>query len=314
MVTLSKSRLFPAILLVTTLIPSAIAETYNFGSGQDAFELEFVTIGNPGNVPDTRTSPQMGSVDYTFEIAIHEISCVMTRAAGLAEEQTMCMLLGEDHPAHLSWNRTAQFVNWLNESSGYPPAYKLHPDGRDVPDLWEPGEAGYDPTNPTRNAFAKFVLPDQDEWHKAAYYDPATNTYNLWATGNTEPGMLGSEGGTESNTAVYGPDVAGGLPVLADVTQAGGLSAFGTMGQTGNHGEWEEGPFDIDFLAGRRAIRAGAESVVIADQLSAISSRQQDRSGIWGFRVAAVTPVPEPASAMLLSLALLGLGTFRRRR
>lgn len=284
------------------------AETYIFGESDDAFEMEFVTIGDPGNIPDTRTSPQMGSVDYVYEIAKFETSCVMTRAAGLAGEQTMCVEFGEDYPAHMRWRDSARFVNWLNEFAGYSPAYKLSPNQEFV--LWGPHEPGYDPDNPMRNALARFALPSRDEWHKAAYYDAASESYNLWSTGNTEPIRIGSEGGTEPNTAVYIQQVSGQF--LADVTLAGGLSAYGTMGQDGNQGEWEEGSFNIDFPDSSRAYRVGAAGTVSADQISATRSREDDRFGyIGGFRVVAVTPVPEPSSLPLIAFALC---SFPRRR
>ena len=42
------------------------AGVVTFGSGANQFTMEFVTIGNPGNAPDTTGNPTpAGSVGYT---------------------------------------------------------------------------------------------------------------------------------------------------------------------------------------------------------------------------------------------------------
>ena len=51
----------------------AAADT--FGSGANTFNIEFVTIGNPGNAADTTGSPNpAGSVPYTYRMGKFEIS------------------------------------------------------------------------------------------------------------------------------------------------------------------------------------------------------------------------------------------------
>jgi hypothetical protein len=57
-----------------------------FGSGANTFDIEFVTIGNPGNPADTTGSPNpAGKVDYVYRIGTYEISRDMiTKATTLA--------------------------------------------------------------------------------------------------------------------------------------------------------------------------------------------------------------------------------------
>jgi hypothetical protein len=46
-----------------------------FGSGANTFDIEFVTIGNPGNPGDSTVYPNSaGSVPYTYRIGKYEIS------------------------------------------------------------------------------------------------------------------------------------------------------------------------------------------------------------------------------------------------
>ena len=62
--------------------------------------------------------------------------------------------------------------------------------------------------------------------------------------------------GTTGGTAVYNQPFGQGPAVVND---AGGLSAYGTMGQNGNVWEWNESAFDgiNDSSSENRAIRGG---------------------------------------------------------
>ena len=60
-------------------ISSAQTTTETFGSGANAFTMEFVTIGNPGNAADTTGTPNpVGSVSYIYNIGKYEVSRDMT--------------------------------------------------------------------------------------------------------------------------------------------------------------------------------------------------------------------------------------------
>ena len=219
--------------LMLFCISTAGADT--FGSGANQFDIDFVTIGNPGNAADTTGDPNpAGSVAETYRIGQFEISEDMIDKAnaegslGISQDSR-----GANKPAtSISWFEAAQFVNWLNLNSGSTEAYKFN---GSTFELWTPGDAGYDPNNLYRNSQAKYFLPSVDEWYKAAYYNPGTASYGDYPTANgLVPTSVAS--GTAANTAVYGQSFATGP---ADITQAGGLSPYGTMGQGGNAFEWE---------------------------------------------------------------------------
>ena len=214
-----------AVLLFTvTSCNVAIAD--NFGNGDDEFEIEFVTIGAPSNIGDVDFFNGTGSLDYVFRIGKFEISREMVEQANSAAAlgitlDTMSDIAGgprDSMPATgISWFEAARFVNWLNVSSGFSPAYKFI--GSKF-ELWTPADLGFDPNNLYRNTLAKYYLPSLDEWHKAAFHDPASGTYSnsSFATVNfSEPIPVAS--GTVPNTAVFeqlgeqGP---------ADVTLVGG--------------------------------------------------------------------------------------------
>ena len=213
----------------------------------------------------------------------------------------------------------ARFVNWLNISQGFAPAYKISITppprgelGSDTIGLWTPTEAGYNQNNLFRNSQAHYFLPSLDEWHKAAFYNPTTGTYSLYATGSNDLPTK-TLGGTTQETAVRDTPIFGWDGVNADVDNAGGLSAYGTMGQAGTVLEWIETAKDFvnNDGAERRLFLGGSfytDQGLRNDQL--LDSEPIGSSSVLGFRIASV---PEPSSLSLLALGV-GVVALRRRR
>jgi len=244
---------------------SARADTIGFGSGANQFNMEFVEIGAPGNAADTTGDPNpAGAVPYVFNMGKFEVSEDMINKANA--EGTLGITTdtpGANKPAtSVSWNQAARFVNWLNTSQGFSPAYKFanqpgdggYNANADI-ELWTGSDAGFDSSNPFRNTGARYFLPSVDEWYKAAYYDPVSDSYFDFPTGSdTAPTPVAN--GTAAGTAVYGQPIEQGP---ADIMDAGGLSPFGIMGQGGNVFEWEETEFDLtnDTVSSARGIRGG---------------------------------------------------------
>jgi len=293
----------------TTAIPAAWADW--FGSGDNAFEIEFVTIGEPGNPADTvvprPTSDPLpsGTVDYFYRMAKYEISEeIIAKANALSESAGQPLDLevdverGPRKPATgLSWFDAARFVNWLNEDQGAPVAYKF--DEQNQFQLWAPGDLGYNPENPYRNTRACYFLPSADEWHKAAYYDPVNDRYWLYPYGSDDP-PIPVASGTDPGTAVYNQDGP------ADVQLAGGENLFGLVGMAGNVIEKEETHVSLinDTVGGRRGSRGGWWTPLLPTNFASSfrnSALASANSGVAGIRIASI---PEPG-AMLL--ALLGM-------
>ena len=155
-------------------------------------------------------------------------------------------------------------------------------------------------------------MPSENEWYKAAYYDPnngwpGVGGYWLFGTGsNTPPTAVAS--GTTPGTTVWG-----GQDGPAAVDQSGGLSPYGTQGQTGNVYQWMETDFadPTNSSDGNRVFRGGYWQTTTVAQRSDFRLQISPSSfaGYTGFRVASV---PEPASAALLGLGTLLLTTRRR--
>jgi formylglycine-generating enzyme required for sulfatase activity len=311
-----------AIVLLSSAAEVA-AGMITFGVGAQQFQMEFVTIGNPGNLADTDINAlplSAGAVAYSYDIGKFEVSeDMITKFNASQSLQITKDARGANKPAtSVSWNEAARFVNWLNTSTGNPAAYKFTTGGvNDNIALWTSGDAGYDASNQYRNSLAKYFLPNSNEWYKAAYYNPNDSTYYDFANGsNTAPTSVAS--GSAAGTAVYG-QLFGQGP--ADVDQAGGLSPYGVMGLGGNVYEWEESSFDLQNSSGSssRGIRGGDWNSGSSDLSSSTRYiRDPSLDGILvGFRVASLSAspaaaVPEPGTLLLGTL--LGLGGYLGKR
>ena len=322
-----KKLLIAFSLAVATSHSESLLES--FGSGGNQFQIEFVTIGNPGNTADTSqissgfpptlTSVSIGSVGYTFNLAKFEISRDMVEKANQAgslgitlQDMTNLGGNGVHRPASgISWFEAARLVNWLNTSTGNAAAYKF--DGSGNFQLWSSSDAGYNANNQFRNSLAKYVLPTRDEWYKGAFGSPGGTWYDYATGSDSLPTAVTS--GTTSGTAVYGQTGPGSSP--ADINSAGGLSPFDTMGQNGNVRELTESAYDgvNDGTTESRTTLGGSfgesQYGLPATSLALVSNPSFESPSI-GFRVAIV--VPEPSSASLLLGGLAGLAAMRRRR
>jgi formylglycine-generating enzyme required for sulfatase activity len=311
-------------IVAATMVSTVHAGIVTFGSGLNQFTMEFVTIGNPGNAPDTTGAPNpAGAVGYTYDIGKFEVSeDMITKFNASQSLQITQDARGANKPAtSVSWNEAARFVNWLNTSTGNQAAYKFTTGGvNDDIALWTSGDAGFDASNPYRNSLAKYFLPNSNEWYKAAYYNPNNSTYYDFANGsNTRPTAV--TGGTTLNTAVYRQSGEAFPTGPADVDQAGGLSPYGVMGLGGNVYEWEESSFDLanSSVSSSRGIRGGvwndSSSFLSSSTRAALNPSSEFNN--FGFRVASLSSspaaaVPEPGTLLLGTL--LGLGGYLGKR
>ena len=279
--------------------------TETFGIGANGFSIEFVQIGNPGNEPDTTGNPNpAGSVSYVYNIGKYEISRDIIDKANLAGALGITMYdmtseyggNGALKPATgISWYEAAKFVNYINTSSGNTAAYKF--DGSGNFQVWSSGDAGFNPSNVYRNSLAKYFLPSSAEWYKAAFSSPSGGYYNFATGSDSVPNPVA--GGTNSNTLVSS-DPDNTLIGPANVDNAGGLSAWGTMAQGGNAMEWTETAVDgINDSAGEnKELRGGAWYMVAgstgADTRLTVSKPSYEYA-FSGFRIAMV-PAPPRSS------------------
>ena len=288
--------------------------TESFGTGGNAFTMDFVTIGNPNNVADTTGAPNpAGSVGYVYNLGMYEVSRGQITKANSAGSLGISLAEmgsyggnGLLRPATgITWYEAAKYVNWLNTSTGGTAAYKF---SGSTFQLWSAGDAGYNANNLFRNSLAKYWLPSSNEWYKGAY-GKADGSWSNFPNGS-DSAPTAVAGGTDPNTAVYN-----GQAGPADINNAGGLSPYGTMGQGGNVWEWNETAYDgINDTAGEFREERGSswgDSFSGGLDASVFSWTVPTNENIYlGFRVASV---PEPSTGLLVVLGLSGL-LLRRRK
>jgi formylglycine-generating enzyme required for sulfatase activity len=181
----------------------------------------------------------------------------------------------------------------------------------------------------TRKASATWVIPTEDEWYKAAYFDPnkpGGAGYWTYPTQSDAPPintLLSPDPGNHANFNDYYHTGNGtftiGFPYYR--TRVGAFansgSAYGTFDQGGNLWEWNEANVriylgDPDF--GYRGMRGGSFISYYSNTLAASVRDNYYPSGESfeiGFRVAYV---PEPGSITLLVAGAVALLICSLRR
>jgi formylglycine-generating enzyme len=298
------------VCVAFTLMTHLSAQADTFGSGPNTFDINFVNIGNAGNAADTTT---YGAVPYEYRVGTYEITqdAITKATASGMSNVTAGAWTGSQPAANISWYGAAAFVNWLNTSTGHQAAYDLTFSGSWSMNLWSSGQAWTaGGENLYRHKDAFYFLPSENEWYKAAYYNPGGSNYFLYPTASSSvPTAVAS--GTSAGSAVY--DGVAGSP--AAVTNAGGLSPYGTMGQGGNVWEWNESAFagTNSSSSEARAFRGGGwgSSEFLLRSSFRGSSGPSGVDGSAGFRVASV---PEPSTYALLLLGAGAAYLWKRRK
>jgi formylglycine-generating enzyme required for sulfatase activity len=188
----------------------------------------------------------------------------------------------------VSWYEAAQFANWMMNGQGNADMETGAYDLNAYPNYW---------LMPFTDA--KFRLPTEDEWYKAAYYNGANSTYSLHANGQN------SITTADANYASSGSTDVGAF--------SGDASSYGTFDQGGNVWEWNDAKI-LWVNSNNRGLRGGSwyeSEVFLESSFRSSGASGNQRNDLVGFRLVAV--VPEP-SAMLLSMLASGLMLIRRKR
>lgn len=311
-----------AAVLCALTVTAVYGDT--FGSGGNAFSIDFVTVGNPGNGADANFprpntgayGDQPGGVAYIYRIGTTEVpQDWVEKATNLGLTNVVASAWSGLQPAaNITWYECAAFVNWLNTSTGHQVAYQLNQANTSLT-LWSSAEAWQaGGQNLYRHKDAYYFLPSEDEWYKAAYHknDGVTANYWQYATASDSiPDGIGFSGDTAFDAVCRDPFDLGHPN---DVTNAGVASPYGTVGQNGNVFDWQETALDgiNDSSSESRGVRGGSWGYSpYAIGAGDISSNTPDISDLEiGFRIASV---PEPSSVILLLFGVAANFATRRR-
>ncbi len=251
---------------VATLVVVALLATT-----AQAVIIETVPVGNPGNANDTHDEGYGGVADpyligkyevtnaqytkflnavadtdtyglYNAEMWSNEYGCKIERSGSSSSYTYSIAADRENRPVnYVSWGDAARFSNWLH--NGQRTGAQDNSTTEDGAYYLNGATSLDDLLAITRESDATWVIPTENEWYKAAYYDGTDSVYYDFPTGADAVPNNGNPGGDTGNTANYhDDDYAVGDPYWATSVGQFGLSGspYGTFDQGGNLWEWNE--------------------------------------------------------------------------
>ena len=303
--------------------------------------MSYVTVENPGNAADPATGSLYGSVSYTYNIGECDVTdtqyCTFLNAVDPTGGNTLGLYDSSATDAEYGvtlnsaasngskysvisgyanmpvvdvtfWD-TLRFANYLDDGNTETGAYTL------LGGAPTPSNA----STVTRNLGATVWLPSENEWYKAAYYNPVNATYSTYATqSNTVLGNVISSGPNEANyytlngysvTQSSSYDLSQNYLTAAE-TFSGSVSYCGTYDQSGDAWNW------TDTSTGSSLVLRGGSWWNYSNAMTSSVSINDDSSfenNSVGFRVASEA-VPEPSTWAMMTVGVASLLAFRRRR
>ena len=298
-----------------------------------ALTLDSVTVGNPNNAADTPSSncdaaADCGVVTQVYAIGKYEVTNAeyaeflnakaasdplalydtrmgsdatfggITRS-GADGDYTYAAKAGfEDKPVvFVSFYDALRLANWLHNGQGTGDtetgAYAITFDG--IMD-----------NTIVRAQGATVFVPSQNEWYKAAYYDPGLSAYHDYPAGADDAIGCVAPASDTGNSANCGNAQTGLTEVGA---YALSVSPYGTLDQGGNVWEWNE-----EIAGSGRGLRGGSWNFPAAFTAASAPDQKDPKMGYpdTGLRLASVV-VPEPAQLLLALAGALVLSVCRSR-
>ncbi len=310
---------------------------------QAAVNIETVPVGNPGNVADSRYGGY-GSVSYAYNIGKYEVTagqyteflnavaatdtyglynismwsgtqgCKIERTGSPGSYTYSVAPAWANRPVNcVSWGDAARFANWMH--NGQPTGSQDSGTTENGSYFLNGAMSNSELLAATRETNARWVIPSENEWYKAAYHknDGINGDYFDYPTGtDNAPNNGNPEGDTGNSANFYDGDYAVDEPYWRNEVGyfTSSNSPYGTFDQGGNVWEWNEA-----VIGSYRGTRGGAyyyysDSVGALRASYRLSSDPTGEYSVIGFRVAAI---PEPASIVLLAVGCAAVLSRRRK-
>ena len=277
-----------------------VAYTYNIGT----FEVTAGQYRDFLNAVDPAGSNPYGV--YLINMEEATAGCKITWNAGSTTYDFSGRPSGteadwENRPVNfVSWGDAARFCNWLHNDQ---PTGQLTEDPAQDAGLTEDGSYYLDGATTVveliaivREPDATWVIPSEDEWYKAAYYDGGSDVYYDYSTisDNVPSNQLGDPTDPGNNATFYDGGFTIGHPYYR--TEVGAHensdSPYATFDQGGNLWEWNEAVLYVSYR-GLRGGSWGHDDFELSAALRSYSNPSYENHD-KGFRVAEVVPEQAP--------------------
>jgi formylglycine-generating enzyme required for sulfatase activity len=231
---------------------------------------------------------------------------------------------------YVSWFDAARFANWManGQPTGAQGAATTENGAYNLNGAISGNAPAKNVTNPNTGKVPALWIPTENEWYKAAYYQPTAKggpSDSYWAYATTSDTAPGNVIGSSANQANYQPAAGVRYSVTQSSTYSssqnyltdvgaftGSASFYGTFDQSGLVYQWN----DLNGTSGSsRGLRGGnwgrSESLLSSSNRNTVNP-SGGHDGI-GFRLAAV-PEPSTYAMALAGLACGGFSMWRRRK
>jgi sulfatase modifying factor 1 len=216
---------------------------------------------------------------------------------------------------YVSWGDSARFANWLH--NGQVTGAQGLATTEDGAYYLNGATTGEVLLAVTRKSDWQWAITSEDEWYKAAYYDPnkagGAGYWTYPTRSNAVPGRdMADPSGNDTNYYTF----SGAYPIDSGkyTTVAGqfqnSASAYGTFDQGGNVWEWNEAVIS-GYYRGLRGGSFGHDGNYLQSSYRGYCGRPDYEDYVLGFRL---SQVPEPSSIIALLGGMTGLIGLRRRK
>lgn len=305
------------------------------GSAQ-AVTIATVPVGYAGNSPDPASGTRYGAVPYNYSIGIYDVTNAqyveflnakasaadpfglwnpnmdpssfegaISRSGSGPYGYAVKPGFANKPVIYVSWYDAVRFVNWLQNGQGSGDTesgtYLIANGGTNSGTVIVPNTATR--TNWANSNSFHWVLPSDNEWYKAAYFNAPAGTYYFYPfQTNSEPTILAPPGDSNSGNflnVAYNYDGSGSY--LTDVgAYPNSISPFGSFDMGGDVFQWNDTA--IELSRGLRGVDWSYYPYVCS-VLYQSGSDPTSESYRYGFRVGSIGSVPEPSTALLAVLA-----------
>jgi len=325
-------------------------------TGHAQITIPTVMVGDAGNPNDTTG---YGGVSYIYNIAVTEVNLTQytaflnavaatdpyslynadmgtdSNSAGITRDGSSGSYTyavkgsGARPVTYVSWYDAARFANWV--ANGQPTGVQQNSTTENGAYSLLGAISGVEFTknaiNPNTGTMTTWWIPNENEWYKAAYYDPSasgpSDDYWLYPTqSDSAPGNTIGTGANQANfkdtdySVTQSENYSSSQNYLTDGgAYSSSGSYYGTFDQGGN--VWER----TDAVTGSSGYVRGGSWSSNTETLQSYyrsGSGSTDELNFLGFRLAGATEasmvVPEPSTALLIVMGGAGWLVWRRRK